>query len=81
MRGKVGFSTVLRGKYLYKQRVMSLINFCPHRFPELTTPFFGRGRDYAIYVSRLLKVVETQIWAQNDRNIQVYISTYNKPKL
>ena len=32
-------------------------------------------------VSRLLKVVETQIWAQNDRNIQVYISTYNNPKL
>ncbi len=47
----------------------------------MATPFFGRGRDYAIYVSRLLKVVETQIWAQNDRNSRVYISTYNNPKL
>ena len=36
------------------------------------TPFFGRGRDYAIYVSQLLKVVETQIWAQTDRNSRVY---------
>ena len=45
------------------------------------TPFLGRGRDYAIYVSRLLKVVEPQIWAQNDRNSRVYISTYNNPKL
>ena len=44
-------------------------------------PLLGRGRDYAIYVSRLLKVVETQIWAQNDRNSRVYISTYNNPKL
>ena len=32
-------------------------------------------------VSRLVKVVETQFWAQNDRNGRVYISTYNKPKL
>ena len=30
---------------------------------EMTTPFFGRRRDFAIYVSRLLKVVEGQIWA------------------
>ena len=44
-------------------------------------PLLGRGRDYATYVSRLLKVVETQIWAQNDRNSRVYISTYNNPKL
>ena len=42
---------------------------------------FARLRENREIVSRLLKVVETQIWAQNDRNIQVYISTYNKPKL
>ena len=41
----------------------------------------ARNRENRNTVSRLLKVVETQIWAQNDRNIQVYISTYNKPKL
>ena len=45
------------------------------------TPFFGRGRVRAKSVSRLLKVVETQIWAQNDRNSRFYISTYNNPKL
>ena len=48
---------------------------------KTAAPFFGCGRDYAIYVSRLLKVVETQIWAQTDRNSRVYISTYNNPKL
>ena len=26
-------------------------------------------------------LVETQFWAQNDRNGRVYISTYNNPKL
>ena len=44
-------------------------------------PFMARGRALAKIVSRLLKVVETQIRAQNDRNGQVYISTYNKVKL
>ena len=43
--------------------------------------FFGRGRVYAIYVSRLLKVVETQFFYKNDRNSRVYIGTYNNPKL
>ncbi len=32
-------------------------------------------------VSWLLKVVEPHIWAQNDRNGRVYISTYNNTKL
>ena len=41
----------------------------------------ARNRENLNTVSRLLKVVETQIWAQNDRNGRVYISTYNNPKL
>ena len=39
------------------------------------------SRNLAKNLSRLLKVVETLLWAQNDRNRQVYISTYNKVKL
>ena len=41
----------------------------------------ARNRENRTIVSRLLKVVKTQIWAQNDRNSRVYISTYNNPKL
>ena len=44
-------------------------------------PFLACNCDYARSVSPLLKVVETCLWAQNDRNMQVYISTYNKVKL
>ena len=62
------------------------------RFGMPTSPTLGEHREIGDFVardraqnenivSRLLKVVETQIWAQNDRNIHVYISTYNKPKL
>ena len=43
--------------------------------------FFPLDRGKRKIVSPLLKVVETQIWAQNDRNSRVYISTYNNPKL
>ena len=42
------------------------------------------ARDFAWkykIVSRLLKVVETQFFLQNDRNSRLYISTYNNPKL
>ena len=49
--------------------------------PKMATPFFGRGRVYAIYVSRLLKVIETQFFLKIDRNSRVYIGTYNNPKL
>ena len=41
----------------------------------------AQNRENRESVSRLRKVVETQIWAQTDRNGRVYISTYNKPKL
>ena len=34
-----------------------------------------------IILTSLLKVVDTCFWAQNDRNVQVYISTYNNFKL
>ena len=33
------------------------------------------------FVTRLLKVVETCFWAQNNRNMQVYLCTYNIVKL
>ena len=42
---------------------------------------YARNREKRKIISQLLKVVETQIWAQNDRNGRVYISTYNNPKL
>ena len=38
-------------------------------------------RKYAQYISWLVKVLETCFWAQNDRKMQVYISTYNIHKL
>ena len=41
----------------------------------------AQNRENQQTVSRLLKVVETRIWAQNDRNSRDYISTYNNPKL
>ena len=44
-------------------------------------PFFARNRDYTLSLSQLLKVVETCFWAQNDRNMQVYIGTYTSAKL
>ena len=39
------------------------------------TPYMGK------LLSQLLKVVETLFWAQNDRNVRVYIGTYNNIKL
>ena len=57
-----------------------------------TSPTLGEHREIGDFVARdrvqnenivarLLKVVEGQIWSKNERNIQVYISTYNKHKL
>ena len=45
------------------KQFVSVINFLgAAKNPKMATPFFGRGRVYAIYVSRLLKVVETQFF-------------------
>ena len=62
------------------------------RFGMPTSPKLGEHHEIGDFVtrdraqnenivSRLLKVVETRFWAQNDRNSRVYISTYNNPKL
>ena len=42
---------------------------------------FARNRDCTLVISQLLKVVDTCFWAQNVRNMQVYISTYTNAKL
>ena len=48
-------------------------------FCGLVSNFSFQNRSKSL--SRLLKVLETFLWAQNDRNMRVYISTYNILKL
>ena len=86
-RGTLGFSTVLgqfKGvqKYVLEVKIRNL-GVCALRACTTCVQSRLRLREHREIVSRLLKVVETQICAQNDCNIiQVYIfSIYNKPTL
>ena len=78
---------VFRKQFLYLLSVANLGGTSRYYFANLgehhgIARFFrARIRETSKIVSPLLKVVETCSWAQNDRNIQVYISTYNKFKL
>ena len=81
LRGALSFSTVFGQLKGVEESLPTAIiltgceKFENRRFRRV------RNRENRNTVSRLLKVVETQIWAQNDRNGRVYISTYNNPKL
>ena len=81
LRGALSFSTVfgqLKGveSSLPTAIILKCCEKCENRRFRR-----ARNRENQQTVSRLLKVVETRIWAQNDRNSRVYISTYNNPKL
>jgi len=56
---------------------------CQHRQTVQKNPKIGDfvTREKRKIISRLLKVVATRIWAQNDRNGRFHISTYNNSKL
>ena len=65
----------------YKQNLGTAIIYITGEKSETATPISDVFRRFSNMLSSLLKVVETWFWAQNDRNRQVYISTYNIVKL
>ena len=80
-RGPLSFSTVLTYFEGAKPEKIGDI-ICKRSIYRENRVLSSRDfRERQKIVSRLLKVVETQLFFKNDRNSRVYISTYNNPKL